>query len=72
MKNRTHEPKKKNGKFFCLHQWEPCGKIGYNWDVTIGVSVPCKCTKCGREEPVPNFMIAEVPDDLINDMIQYR
>jgi hypothetical protein len=71
MKNRLLEPLPKNGLFWCYHNWVPSGLVGENWDLTIGVSVPCTCTKCGRKSDIPNTRIEEVPDELVTPSISY-
>ncbi len=70
-KNRMLEPCEKNGKFFCRHAWEVCGKVGRYWDLTLGVVVPARCTKCGKRKEVSNIRIDEVPDHFVDASIVY-
>ena len=73
MKNRSLEPRPKNGKFFCWHKWEANEwEVGPDWDLTYGLKMPARCTKCDRVSRVPNYLIKEVPDHLINTIIGYR
>ena len=57
--------------FFCFHSWEVCGKVGRNWNVTLGVKVPAECVKCGKRKNISATSVKDVPEDLITDSIQY-
>lgn len=71
MKNRRHNSIK-NWKLFCWHIWYPIEEVSSNWDIAVGVSILCKCSKCGKIKCRPNFTINEIPDELINPNIEYR
>lgn len=72
MKNRILESEKKNGKFFCWHKWEVDEPVGPDWDITLGLKILCRCTKCGRRSRVYSMYIEEVPDHLVQANIVYR
>lgn len=72
MKNRTLGKFIKNGKFFCRHNWKIYGQVGRYWDLTLNIKVPARCNKCGKEKQVNNFLIKEIPDHLISDLITYQ
>lgn len=74
MKNRLLEPKKprrKNGRFWCSHVWEPVGKYGPDWDLRIGVRILCRCAVCRKLKHFHNTSIKEIPDELIDTRIKY-
>lgn len=72
MKNRTKEPAKKNGRFWCFHKWAVAEEVGPDWDLRVGVKVSCMCTRCEKVRRIPNSFINEVPDHLINPAIRYE
>lgn len=71
MRNRLLEPRKKNGRFWCSHVWEPTGKYGAEWDLRVGVKILCKCLVCGKLKHFRNSSIKEIPDKLIDMNIKY-
>ncbi len=73
MRNRSLEPRPKNGKFFCWHKWESNEwEVGPDWDITVGLDMTARCIKCDRVSKVPSRLIKEVPDHLVNQRIIYR
>ena len=56
---------------FCTHDWIPIEEVGIDWDVRVGVVVKCKCSKCNYIKDVPNYILYEVPDELVNKSIRY-
>ena len=73
MKNRRLELRPPNGKFFCWHKWEANEwEVGPDWDITTGLNITARCTKCLRVSKVNTHQIKEVPDHLINKNIGYR
>ncbi len=70
MKNRTYG-RHKNGKIFCWHRYVPGGMVGPDWDITVGVSVPVVCAKCGRRTELSSIWFREWPDDLIDRTLRY-
>ena len=71
MKNRRRNREfRKNGKFFCWHNWEACGEVGPNWDLSIGAYVPCKCLKCDQRADIPVVGHFEFRSPTISSMVQ--
>ena len=70
MKNRMIH-KKKNGKFWCNHIWDPIGEVGPDWDIICGVKILCKCSWCKKLKYRASRLIKEIPDELINPNIGY-
>ena len=72
MKNRMRgQKRKKNGKF-CLHVWKVIQEVGRDWDLTMGIEILCECKNCGKRKNRSNYLIDEIPDNLINSAIEYR
>lgn len=72
MKNRTYSKSYNQGKFFCRHVWTVSEKVGPNWDISYGVKILCKCTKCGKLKYRSNSLIEEIDDKLIHCGISYH
>jgi len=71
MKNRLKEPRKKNGKFWCKHEWVIVGNVGPDWDLRVGVKILCRCPLCNKLKYRRNTSVKEIPDELIDINIRY-
>lgn len=68
-KNRTFH-KRKNGKFFCLHDYKPTGKVGRDWDISHLSYGRVTCRKCGKTKLTLTKYCAYWPDELIDEKIK--
>lgn len=72
MKNRLLMRHKKNGKFWCAHEWQVEGRVGPDWDLYVGIKILCTCIYCGKIKYRRNSSIKEVPEKLIDPTISYQ
>jgi hypothetical protein len=70
MLNPRYEPRQRNGKFWCSHEWLLIEKCGEAWWLGDARHL-CRCLKCGKLKTRNISFDPAVPDEMVTDSISY-